>query len=67
MSGLCDNCDEWFAELHPVQYCGVLCADCRDAEIKRQQDGPMGEDSEPDLNAESGRERQIKEFQEKYR
>ncbi len=66
MSGLCDGCDVWSAELHSVEYCGLLCATCRDAELKRQADGP-GADWEPDLNAESGRERQIKEYQEKYR
>ncbi len=47
-------------------YLSALNPTCRDAELKRQQDGP-GADYEPDMNAESGRDRQIKEYEEKYR
>ena len=35
-------------------------------DIRRENDGPMGEDSEIDFNAESGAERHQREYREKY-
>jgi hypothetical protein len=38
-----------------------------DANTDEQADNDEPRDCEPDLNAESGRERQLREYREKYR
>lgn len=47
----CEQCGEEVSELFPVEHYGKLCAECRDKEITRQENGPTQADIDDQYSA----------------